>query len=118
MNFQQGTYRSARISSPQKVRRGEGDFWRDFGGGTCGRGDFQRLIHGGANKMSESSDRESHDPTAFGGEDTESEEPNQYVCSEAECSQTEGVVEGMIESRMVVHDGERGERSVDSREAE
>ncbi|CAL8152804.1 unnamed protein product [Prunus armeniaca] len=43
--------------------------------------------------MSESSDRESHEPPAFGGEDTESEEPSQYVCSEDESSQTEGVVE-------------------------
>ncbi|CAL2255728.1 unnamed protein product [Prunus armeniaca] len=64
--------------------------------------------------MSESSDRESHEPPAFGGEDTESEEPSQYVCSEDESSQTEGVVEGMIESRIVVHEGVRGEPSVDS----
>ncbi|CAL2252506.1 unnamed protein product [Prunus armeniaca] len=55
--------------------------------------------------MSESSDRESHDPLAFGREDTESEEPNEYVCSEDESSQTEGVVECIIE---------RGEPSVDS----
>ncbi|CAL2255805.1 unnamed protein product [Prunus armeniaca] len=68
--------------------------------------------------MSESSDSKSHDPPAFGGEDTESEEPSQYVCSEDESSQTKGVVEGMIESRMVVHEGERGEPSVDSWEAE
>ncbi|CAL8992716.1 unnamed protein product [Prunus brigantina] len=68
--------------------------------------------------MFESSDKESHDPPAFGGEDTESEEPSQYVCSEDESSQTEGVVEGMIESRMVVHEGERGEPSIDSQEVE
>ncbi|CAL2229627.1 unnamed protein product [Prunus armeniaca] len=40
-------------------------------------------------------------------EDTESEEPSKYVCSEYESSQTEGLVEGLIESRMVVHEGER-----------
>lgn len=68
--------------------------------------------------MFESSGRESHDPPAFRGEDTESEEPSLYVCSEGESSQTEGVVEGVIEGRMVVHEGERGEPSVDSREAE
>ncbi|CAL8148624.1 unnamed protein product [Prunus armeniaca] len=61
-----------------------------------------RILRG---KMSESSDRESHDPLAFGSEDTESEEPNEYVCSEDESSQTEGVVECIIE---------RGEPSVDS----
>ncbi|BBH05100.1 hypothetical protein Prudu_016392 [Prunus dulcis] len=64
--------------------------------------------------MSESSDRESPDPPAFGGDDTESEEPSQYVCSEEESSETEGIVEGIIESRMIGHGGERGEPSVDS----
>ncbi|VVA30048.1 PREDICTED: cytosolic purine 5'-nucleotidase, partial [Prunus dulcis] len=64
--------------------------------------------------MSESSDRESPDPPAFGGDDTESEEPSQYVCSEEESSETEGMVEGIIESRMIGHGGERGEPSVDS----
>ncbi|CAL8168090.1 unnamed protein product [Prunus armeniaca] len=63
---------------------------------------------------SESSSRESHDPPAFGGEDTKSEEPSQYVCSEGESSETKVVVEGVIESRMVVYEGERGEPSVDS----
>ncbi|BBN70398.1 hypothetical protein Prudu_1468S000100, partial [Prunus dulcis] len=52
--------------------------------------------------MSESSDRESLDPPAFGGDDTESEEPSQYICSEEESSDTEGLVEGTIESRMIV----------------
>lgn len=68
--------------------------------------------------MSESSDRESHDPFALGGEDTESEssqsEPSLYVCSERESSQTEGVVDGAIESRMVVYEGDRVEPSVSS----
>ncbi|KAL6269603.1 hypothetical protein ACE6H2_026514 [Prunus campanulata] len=68
--------------------------------------------------MSESSDRESHDPPTFGGKDTKSEssqlEPSLYVCSKRESSQTEGVVEGVIESRMVVHEGDRGEPSVGS----
>ncbi|CAL2270985.1 unnamed protein product [Prunus armeniaca] len=63
---------------------------------------------------SESSSRESHDPPAFGGKDTKSEEPSQYVCSEGESSETKVMVEGVIESRMVVYEGERGEPSVDS----
>ncbi|CAB4290036.1 unnamed protein product [Prunus armeniaca] len=59
-----------------KVRRKKGDFRRDFGGGACGQGDFRRRSRGDANKMSESSDRESHDPPVFGGEDTESAKPS------------------------------------------
>ncbi|CAL8164141.1 unnamed protein product [Prunus armeniaca] len=53
-------------------------------------------------------------PPAFGGEDTESEEASQYMCSESEGSEIEGVAEGVIESRMVVHEGEGGDPSVDS----
>ncbi|CAL2247509.1 unnamed protein product [Prunus armeniaca] len=64
--------------------------------------------------MSESSGRESYDPPAFGGENTEGEEPSLYVCSEGESSQTEGVVKGVIESRMVGLEGERRELLVDS----
>ena len=64
--------------------------------------------------MSESSDRESLDPPAFGGDDTESEEPSQYVCSEEESSDTEGLVEGTIESRMILSGVERVEPSEDS----
>ena len=64
--------------------------------------------------MSERSDRESLDPPAFGGDDTESEEPSQYVCSEEESSDTEGLVEGTIESRMVLSGVERVEPSEDS----
>ncbi|CAL2246902.1 unnamed protein product [Prunus armeniaca] len=45
--------------------------------------------------------RESRDPPAFGGEDTESEEPSQYVCSEDESSQTEGVVEEVVTDRVL-----------------
>ena len=63
--------------------------------------------------MSESSDRESN-PPAFGGDDIESEEPSQYICSEEESSETEGMVEGTIESRMIGPRGERGEPSEDS----
>ncbi|CAB4298879.1 unnamed protein product [Prunus armeniaca] len=63
--------------------------------------------------MSKSSGRESHDLLAFGEEDTESEEASLYVCSEDESSETEGVVEGVIESRMIVHEGEGGEPLVD-----
>lgn len=51
--------------------------------------------------MSESSGRESHNPPAFSGKDTESEEPSLYVCFEGESSQSEYVVECVIESRMV-----------------
>ncbi|CAL8174620.1 unnamed protein product [Prunus armeniaca] len=43
--------------------------------------------------MFESSDKESPDPLAFGGDDTESEEASEYVCYEDESSQTEGLVE-------------------------
>ena len=64
--------------------------------------------------MSESSDRESLDPPAFGGDDIESEEPSQYVCSEEESSDTEGLVEGTIESRMILSGVERVEPSEDS----
>ena len=67
--------------------------------------------------MSESSDRESPDPSAFGEDDTESEEPSQYVCSKDESLETEGMVEGIIESRMIRHGGERGEPSIDSESA-
>ncbi|CAL2266420.1 unnamed protein product [Prunus armeniaca] len=97
-----------------KVRRRKGDFRQDFGGGACGQGDFRRLyvvarmntlsmsmnmmntLNIGMNllNMSESSNRESHDPLAFGGEDTKSEEPSQY------CMRV------------------RGEPSIDSREVE
>ncbi|CAL2239905.1 unnamed protein product [Prunus armeniaca] len=103
----------------------------------CGQGDFRRLSVNRMNTlnmsmnlvntlnieenllhMSESSNKESHDPPAFGRDDTESEEPSEYVCSEGESSQTEGLVEGIIESRLVVHDGEIGEPLVDSRKAE
>ncbi|CAL2277107.1 unnamed protein product [Prunus armeniaca] len=41
--------------------------------------------------MSESSDKESPDPLAFGGDDTESEEASEYVCYEDESSQTESL---------------------------
>ncbi|BBH00055.1 hypothetical protein Prudu_009956 [Prunus dulcis] len=64
--------------------------------------------------MSESSDRESPDPPAFGGDDTESEEHSQYICSKEESSETKGLVEGTIESRMIGPGGERGEPSGDS----
>ncbi|CAL8162161.1 unnamed protein product [Prunus armeniaca] len=62
--------------------------------------------------------QESPDPPALGGDDIESEKPSEYVCSEGESSQTEGLVEDIIESRMVVHDGEIGEPSIDSLKAE
>ncbi|CAL2277524.1 unnamed protein product [Prunus armeniaca] len=39
--------------------------------------------------MYESSDKESPNPPAFGGDDTESEEASEYVCSEDESAQTE-----------------------------
>ncbi|KAI5332292.1 hypothetical protein L3X38_022421 [Prunus dulcis] len=55
--------------------------------------------------MSESSDRENHDPLAFVRDDTKSEEPIPYVCSKDESAQSEHLVEGIIESRIVVHKG-------------
>ncbi|CAL8155841.1 unnamed protein product [Prunus armeniaca] len=45
---------------------------------------------------------------------SESEEASEYVCSEDESSQTEGFVEGLIEARMVVHEGEMAGPSVES----
>ncbi|CAL8174806.1 unnamed protein product [Prunus armeniaca] len=45
---------------------------------------------------------------------SESEEASEYVCSEDEGSQTEGLVEGLIEARMVVHEGEMDGPSVES----
>ncbi|CAL2230997.1 unnamed protein product [Prunus armeniaca] len=57
---------------------------------------FPANFRGGANKMSES------------------EEASEYVCSEDESSQTEGFVEGLIEARMVVHEGEMAGPSVES----
>ncbi|CAL8168861.1 unnamed protein product [Prunus armeniaca] len=56
---------------------------------TCVDRAFLSLFRGGANKMSESSYRESHDPLAFGGEDTESEEPSEYVCYEVDSQEAE-----------------------------
>ncbi|CAL2247011.1 unnamed protein product [Prunus armeniaca] len=64
--------------------------------------------------MSDSSDKEGPDPLAFGGDDIESEEASEYVCSEDESSQTKGLVEGLIEARMVVHEGEMAGPSVES----
>ncbi|CAL8117016.1 unnamed protein product [Prunus armeniaca] len=64
--------------------------------------------------MSESSDKEGPDSLAIGGDDTESEENSEYVCSEDESSQIEGLVEGLIEARMVVHEGEMVGPSVES----
>ncbi|CAL8997921.1 unnamed protein product [Prunus brigantina] len=55
-----------------------------------------------------------HDPFALGGDNTESEEAREYVCSEDESSQTEGLVEGLVEARMVVHEGVKSDPSVDS----
>ncbi|BBG93111.1 hypothetical protein Prudu_001023 [Prunus dulcis] len=97
-----------------RIGKRRGDFRREDCGGACGGGDFRRSIRGATNKMSESSDRESLDPPAFGGDDTESDEPSQYICSEEEDSETEGLVEGTIESRMIGPGGERGQPSEDS----
>ncbi|CAL2237114.1 unnamed protein product [Prunus armeniaca] len=56
---------------------------------------FLATFRGGANKMSEI------------------EEVSEYVCSEEESSQTKGLVEGLIEARMVVHEGEMAGPSVE-----
>ncbi|CAL2229946.1 unnamed protein product [Prunus armeniaca] len=45
---------------------------------------------------------------------SESEEASEYVCSEDENSQTDGFVEGLIEARMGVHEGEMARPSVES----
>ncbi|CAL2271651.1 unnamed protein product [Prunus armeniaca] len=45
---------------------------------------------------------------------SESEEASEYVCSKDESSQTEGFVEGLIEAKMVVHEGEMAGPSVES----
>ncbi|CAL2276870.1 unnamed protein product [Prunus armeniaca] len=45
---------------------------------------------------------------------SESEEASEYVCSKDESSQTEDLVKGLIEARMVVHKGEMAEPSVES----
>ncbi|CAL8176283.1 unnamed protein product [Prunus armeniaca] len=45
---------------------------------------------------------------------SESEEASEYVCSEDESSQTDGFVEGLIEARMGVHEGEMAGPSVES----
>ncbi|CAL8162449.1 unnamed protein product [Prunus armeniaca] len=45
---------------------------------------------------------------------SESEEASEYVCSEDESSQTDSFVEGLIEARMGVHEGEMAGPSVES----
>ncbi|CAL2271400.1 unnamed protein product [Prunus armeniaca] len=45
---------------------------------------------------------------------SESEEASEYVCSEEESSQTDSFVEGLIEARMGVHEGEMAGPSVES----
>ncbi|CAL2248233.1 unnamed protein product [Prunus armeniaca] len=45
---------------------------------------------------------------------SESEEASEYVCSEEESSQTDSFVEGLIEARMGVHEGEMAGPSVKS----
>ncbi|CAL9004636.1 unnamed protein product, partial [Prunus brigantina] len=45
---------------------------------------------------------------------TESEEASEYICSEDGSSQTEGLVEGLVEARMVVHEGVRSDPPIDS----
>lgn len=51
--------------------------------------------------MSESFGKESQDSPAFGGEETESDECSLPIGSEDESTESEHVVEGVIESMMV-----------------
>lgn len=57
--------------------------------------------------MFESFGKESQDPLAFGGKETESDERSLFIGSEDESTELEHVVEGVIESRMVGCEGER-----------
>ncbi|CAL2246370.1 unnamed protein product [Prunus armeniaca] len=79
------------------------DFRQDFGGGACGQGDFQRHSVVVQTRCLKVLIKKVLTPSAFGTDDTESE----YVCSEYESSQTKGLVEGLVEARMAVHESER-----------
>ncbi|CAL2247848.1 unnamed protein product [Prunus armeniaca] len=79
-----------------------------------------KVLHGLENKNTEDEEqrKEISGEISSGGavaKMSESEEASEYVCSEDESSQTEGLVEGLIEARMVVHEGEMAGPSVESR---